>query len=178
MPPARNHAETPSMPLAQAIMAKSNAAEAKESQAKKRCHAAMRTRPGTLAPGRWTHLAFVVAADTLTVYVDGLAADTLVAKGHSGLGGFGRMPFASSADGALNGRLAEVRLWKCARTADEIRTMMHHRFEAAGLPDDRCDATGSPTLCTVWSSSQRYICVIPVSFSTYTDAEFFCSVGL
>ena len=37
------------MPLAQAIMAKSNAAEAKESQAKKRCHAAMRTRPGTLA---------------------------------------------------------------------------------------------------------------------------------
>ena len=96
----------------------------------------LNTRPGTLAPGRWTHLAFVVASDTLTVYVDGVPADTLVAKGRSGFGGFGRMPFSSSADGALNGRLAEVRLWKCARTADEIRTMMHHRFEAAGLPDD------------------------------------------
>ncbi len=94
------------------------------------------TRPGTLAEGRWTHLAFVVAGDTLTAYVDGHVVDTLTAKGRSGLGGFGDLHFATNRRGAMDGDVAEVRIWSTARTAHELRTMMHRRFEPAALPDE------------------------------------------
>ena len=92
------------------------------------------TRPGLITPGEWYHLAFVVARDTLTVYVNGRAEGTLVSKSRKGLGGFRNFNFSVDKDGSMDGQLAELRIWKEARTAQQINRMMNSRFEKAGLP--------------------------------------------
>ena len=94
----------------------------------------MDTRPGLIRTGQWTHLAVTVARDTMTLYVNGQPVDTLRGRRHNGLGGFGDLPFGNSPEGAMDGELAEVRVWKTARTPEEIRGAMHHGYAAAGLP--------------------------------------------
>ncbi len=93
------------------------------------------TRPGIIKTDVWTHFAITVAKDTLRLYVNGQQVDTLISKGRKGIGGFGNLPFGNSHQGALDGDLAEIRIWKKARTAKELQEMMHHRFEAAGIPE-------------------------------------------
>lgn len=94
----------------------------------------MDTRSGLIEPGKWYHFAFVVSKDTLMAYVNGEAVDTLVSQTRSGIGGFGNLAFASDKNGALTGDLAEVRIWKEARTPKQIREMMHGSFAPAGIP--------------------------------------------
>lgn len=94
----------------------------------------MDTRAGLITPGRWYHFAFVVSKDTLIAYVNGIPADTLISRTRSGIGGFGNLAFASGKDGALSGDLSEVRIWKEARSAQQIREMMHGSFTPAGIP--------------------------------------------
>lgn len=92
------------------------------------------TPPGLITPGRRYHFAFVVSADTLTAYVDGRAVGTLVSRSRSGIGGFGDLAFSTSREGALDGEISHVRVWKEARTAAQIRETMHADFAAAGMP--------------------------------------------
>ncbi len=94
------------------------------------------TRPGIIETDKWTHFAITVAKDTLRLYVDGQAVDTLVSKSRKGIGGFRNFAFGNSEEGAVDGDLAEVRIWKKARTQEELQAMMHHRFEAAGMPEE------------------------------------------
>lgn len=94
----------------------------------------MDTRKGLITPDKWYHFAFVIAKDTLTVYVNGEAVDTLISRTRSGIGGFGNLTFGSGKDGDLSGDLSEVRIWKEARTAQQIREMMHSGFAPAGIP--------------------------------------------
>lgn len=92
------------------------------------------TRAGLITPDKWYHLAFVVSKDTLIAYVNGSPVDTLISRTRSGIGGFGDMAFASDKNGALDGDLAEVRIWKEARTPQQIREMMHGSFTPVGVP--------------------------------------------
>ncbi len=92
------------------------------------------TRGELITPGQWYHLAFVVSEDTLTAYVDGCPVDTLVSKTRKGMGGFGNFSFSTDEQGAFDGELAELRVWKEARTQQQINRMMHARFEEAGTP--------------------------------------------
>lgn len=92
------------------------------------------TRGELITPGQWYHLAFVVSRDTLTAYVNGLPVDTLVSKTRKGIGGFGNFAFSTDERGALDGELAELRVWKEARTQQQINRMMNARFEEAGMP--------------------------------------------
>lgn len=85
---------------------------------------------------RWTHFAYTIAGDTLRLYVDGEEKNRLVAPGHKGVGGFGDWQFGTSRNGAMDGEMAEVRIWKTARTSDEIRSGMHSRYSAQALPAD------------------------------------------
>ena len=85
-------------------------------------------------PGRWQHLAFVVSHDSLTVCLNGRPVQGLRAKGFAGMGGFGNFSFGTSQDGAIDGDVAEVRVWKTARTPDEIRSTMHMCYAGAGMP--------------------------------------------
>lgn len=104
--------------------------------------------------GRWTHFAHVVAGDSLFVYMDGQPVDTLVAKGHSGLGGFGNWDFGRDKAGGMDGELAEVRIWKCARSGEEIRNCMNSVFSTAALPDELlsyCRAGRGPGDSLVWT---------------------------
>lgn len=94
----------------------------------------MNTREGLIVPGRWYHFAFVVSKDTMTVYVDGEQVGTLVGRSRSGIGGFGGLKFSSDKNGALDGELSELRIWKEARTERQIREMMYGSFASAGMP--------------------------------------------
>ena len=96
--------------------------------------ARMDTRPGLVRTGEWMHVALTVARDTMTLYVNGEPVDTLRGRRHRGLGGFGDLPFGNSASGAMDGDLAEVRVWNTARTAAEIRGAMHQSYARAGVP--------------------------------------------
>lgn len=92
------------------------------------------TRKGIITPNQWYHFAFVIAKDTLTAYVNGEPVDTLISRSRSGIGGFGNLTFGSGKDGDLSGNLSEVRIWKEARTAQQIREMMYSGFAPAGVP--------------------------------------------
>lgn len=92
------------------------------------------TRKGLITRGSWYHFAFVISKDTLTAYVNGQPIDRLISQTRSGIGGFKEFPFASSQEGAIDGELAEVRIWKEARTQQQINEMMHNSFEAMGIP--------------------------------------------
>lgn len=94
----------------------------------------MDTRAGVIKPGEWYHFAFVICKDTLTAYVNGKAVDTLISQTRSGIGGFGNLRFGADKTGALEGDLAEVRIWKEARTPQQIREMMQGSFAPAGIP--------------------------------------------
>lgn len=94
----------------------------------------MDTRKGLITPDKWYHFAFVIAKGTLTAYVNGEPVDTLISNTRSGIGGFGNLTFGSGKDGDMSGDLAEVRIWKEARTAQQIREMMHSSFAPAGIP--------------------------------------------
>lgn len=94
----------------------------------------MDTRSGLITPNQWYHFAFVVSGDTLIAYVNGESVDTLVSRTRSGIGGFGGFAFAADENGAFSGDLTEVRIWKEARTARQIREMMHAGFAPAGIP--------------------------------------------
>lgn len=92
------------------------------------------TQAGLVTPGQWHHFAFVVARDTLTVYVNGREIRSLVSKSRKGIGGFGNFAFSTDPGGAFDGELAELRIWKEARTQLQINDMMNVRFEKAGMP--------------------------------------------
>lgn len=94
----------------------------------------MDTRKGLITPDKWYHFAFVIAKDTLTAYVNGEPVDTLISRTRSGIGGFGDLTFGSGKEGDMSGDLSEVRIWKEARTAQQIREMMHRGFAPAGVP--------------------------------------------
>ncbi len=109
------------------------------------------TAPGTLKAGTWSHIAVSVAGDTMTVYVDGREAGRAAGSGRNGLAAFGDFRFRN-----IDGDLAEVRLWKTARTADEIRRTMHERFTGIGLPEELlayCHATRTTGDSLVWADA-------------------------
>lgn len=92
------------------------------------------TPGGLITPGRWYHFAFVIACDTLRAYVNGQEAGSIVSKSHKGMGGFGDFAFGRGEEGAFDGEMAELRIWKEARSARQIQEMMNTRFEEAGIP--------------------------------------------
>lgn len=94
----------------------------------------MDTREGLITPGQWYHFAFVVSKDTMTAYVNGESVGTLVGRSRSGIGGFGDLAFSSGERGAISGELSELRIWKEARSAQQIREMMYGSFATAGVP--------------------------------------------
>lgn len=92
------------------------------------------SRPGLIDTGRWHHFAFVVRQDSLTVFIDGDPVGGVRARNRNGLGGFGHWPFATDEAGSFDGILSEVRIWKEARSAEQIRRSMYRRYAGAGMP--------------------------------------------
>ncbi len=80
---------------------------------------------GVYSVNRWKHIAIVVDGATITTYVNGTRKGVLASSsGHSGIPGISNFVFGShtSANNGLYGQVDEVRIWKGARTAAQIRS--------------------------------------------------------
>lgn len=93
---------------------------------------------GVLTKGTWTHVAIVVKKNVLTVYKNGARVGGLTSSKYSGVGGFGALTFSNSNGNTSyqDAKYDEVRIWKVARTANDIKNNYKMQFGDAGLPDD------------------------------------------
>ena len=93
---------------------------------------------GALTKGSWTHIALVVKKNVLTIYKNGSRVGGLTSSSYSGIGGFGNLEFSNSSsnNSYQDAKYDEVRIWKVARTANEIKNNYRMQFGDAGLPDD------------------------------------------
>lgn len=84
--------------------------------------------PNMLTADKWVHIAIVIQGHTVTVYKNGMRAGSLTSASYSGLPSYsnGRLYFGSTTDKNLFGTLDEVRVWDCARSADEIAANYKH----------------------------------------------------
>ena len=74
---------------------------------------------------RWVHIAIVIDGSVLTLYVNGIKKGSITSKTYSGLTAFGDLEFGHTSDNQWwNGDIDEVRIWRTARTALEIRNNM------------------------------------------------------
>ena len=99
----------------------------------------LNTAAGTLKNNTWKHVAIVVDRNMMTAYIDGKVAGSITSNGYSGLGGFGDLTFPKKGDAIQNyvtANMDEIRIWKTARTAAEIKENMSREFGDAGLPAD------------------------------------------
>ena len=92
---------------------------------------------GALSKGTWKHIALVVDGNKMTAYVNGTEKASVTSTKHSGIGGFGNLVFQSSGDyAAWDAKVDELRIWKTARTADEIKNCRNVEIGEAGIPSD------------------------------------------
>lgn len=93
---------------------------------------------GALSKGVWRHIAIVVDNNTMTLYVNGAKKKTITSSSYSGIGGFGALDFSNSSsnNSYQDARYDEIRIWKTARTAAEIKASYKQEFGDAGLPSD------------------------------------------
>lgn len=93
---------------------------------------------GALAVGSWKHIAIVVDGNNLKVYVNGEEKGDLTSEKYSGIGGFGDLVFSanSGSNAYTDAKIDELRIWKTARTAEEIAANKNVEFGNAGAPAD------------------------------------------
>ena len=95
------------------------------------------TAASVLKVNQWTHIAIVTKGNTMKVYINGKEAGSVTSQTYSGLGGFGTFSFRSGGTyDESNGSIDELRIWKTARTAQQIADNMKLSFADAGLPAD------------------------------------------
>lgn len=90
-----------------------------------------------LKVNQWSHIALVVDGNTLTAYVNGVNKGTITSAEYSGLGGFGDLTFAGNGDNSdQNTYYDELRIWRTARTAAEIKADYQLRYADGLLPNE------------------------------------------
>ena len=82
------------------------------------------TAPNAIPLNTWTHVAFVISGNTFTIYVNGTSVATGTGTAASSLSR--RISIGRHFNGghAINGHLADVRIWSVARSATEINASM------------------------------------------------------
>ena len=79
--------------------------------------------------GKWTHVAIVIEKNKMTAYVNGVRKGSITSNTYTGLGAFGTLKFGHSGTNQFwSAGLDEFRLWKTARTQDEIKADMYSRI--------------------------------------------------
>lgn len=71
----------------------------------------------------WNHVAVVLDAGRINLYLNGAWVRTVPAAGYSGIGAIGELVFGSNKN-YLNGWIDDVRIWKTARSAAEVKNDM------------------------------------------------------
>lgn len=86
---------------------------------------------------KWAHVAIVINGNVMTLYLNGLKKGSITSSNYSGLAGFGDLKFGhSGSDSWWNGSLDEIRVWKSARTAAQIKNNMRHRISQPSMYPD------------------------------------------
>ncbi len=91
-----------------------------------------------LQTNQWSHIALVVDGSTMTAYVNGTKKASITSSSYSGLGGWGDLVFEGGSNNTTNQNACyqELRIWKKARTADEIKADLLTRYADGLLPAD------------------------------------------
>ena len=92
------------------------------------------TTYSTLTVGTWTHVAIVVDGNKLSVYLNGTLQRSITSSTYSGVGGFGDLVFSSGVSAEQDAVYDEIRIWKTARTAAEIKAAMNAEFTGSIVP--------------------------------------------
>lgn len=90
-----------------------------------------------LKVNQWSHIALVVDGNRMTAYVNGEEKGTITSNEYSGLGGFGDLVFSCKDNkNDQNAYYDEIRIWRSARTAEEVKANYKLRFANGLLPQD------------------------------------------
>lgn len=123
---------------------------------------------------KWYHIAIVIKGNKLTLYVDGVQKGVRTSNNYSGLTNFGNLEFGKTGENLWwNGGLDEIRVWKKARTRDEIKQNMYtpiasptlHPDLLVYLPMDTMQVNGE-TVLREWVSGKH------ASFHSMGTREF------
>lgn len=89
----------------------------------------------SLKVGQWNHVAIVVDGKKMTVYLNGENRGSVTSQSYSGLGGFGDLTFSSNGQqNAQDAQYDEIRIWKTARTAAQIKAYKNTEFVGSIMP--------------------------------------------
>ncbi|MBR4433171.1 MAG: PKD domain-containing protein [Bacteroidaceae bacterium] len=92
---------------------------------------------GAFQTGKWVHVAIVIDKNKMTAYVNGTRKGSITSTTYNGLGAFGTLKFGHSGTNQFwSAGLDEFRLWKTARTQDEIKTNMFSRIANPAEQED------------------------------------------
>ena len=129
---------------------------------------------------RWYHIAVVIDGNVLTLYVNGTKKGQITSQTNSGLPDFGDLQFGHTGTNEwFYGALDEVRVWKKARTQDEIRQNMYTPIAMPALqsdllvylPMDTIQA-GGKTLLREWVSGKHATMLSMGSWGIQEEATF------
>lgn len=91
---------------------------------------------GALHTGTWTHVSLVVNKNVMTAYINGEQKATITSQTYSGIGGFGDLVFnGGNSKSDQYAQYDEIRIWKKARTAADIKADYKKLFAQAILPE-------------------------------------------
>ena len=86
---------------------------------------------------KWYHIAIVIKGNKLSLYIDGVKKGEKTSSNYSGLTRFGNLEFGKTGDKQWwNGGIDEIRVWKKARTRDEIKQNMYTPIAVPSLHPD------------------------------------------
>ncbi|MBQ7361431.1 MAG: PKD domain-containing protein [Bacteroidaceae bacterium] len=86
---------------------------------------------------KWYHIAIVIEGNKLTLYVNGVRKGRITSSTNSGFPAVGNLQFGHTNENQWwNGGLDEIRIWKKARTATEVRQDMYTPIANPALHPD------------------------------------------
>lgn len=93
---------------------------------------------GAFVKGRWKHIAIVVNKNRISLYVDGQRKNTMTSQRYSGIGGFGDLVFSNNNNNNsfTDAKIDELRIWRTARTDNDIRNNRNLEFNDVSVPED------------------------------------------
>lgn len=91
---------------------------------------------GALVKNTWRHVAIVVKNNRLTIFVNGAQKATTTSSNYKGLGGFGDLVFSNGSgnNSYQDAQYDEIRIWKTARTAKQIKDNYRIEMGDGSLP--------------------------------------------
>lgn len=89
----------------------------------------------SLTKNAWTHVSIVVSGSTMRLYFGNAQVGSCSSSSFRGIGGFGNLVFQNAGNSYQDASYDEIRIWNCARTADQIKNSYNREFFGDVMPD-------------------------------------------